>query len=142
MQHYGATVLRLAVGAVFVAHGAQKLFGIWGGSGLAATTASFSAVGLNPAYPLAVLVGVVELAGGLLLIVGALTLVTALALILITALAIWKGQPPNIEHNLVLVASLAALMLGGAGAWSVDARRARNAEAEAAGRARLRAGKV
>ena len=60
-------VLRLAVGAVFVAHGAQKLFGLWGGGGLTGTAAFFAQLGLTPAYPLAILVGLVELGGGLLL---------------------------------------------------------------------------
>ena len=72
MQPYGPAVLRLAIGAVFVAHGAQKLFGVWGGGGLAGTAAFFGQLGLTPAYPLAVLVGLVEFAGGLMLIAGAL----------------------------------------------------------------------
>jgi uncharacterized membrane protein YphA (DoxX/SURF4 family) len=52
------------------------------------------------------------------------------------------GQGHGIEFNLVLIGALAALMLSGPGAFSIDGRRARSAEAEAAGRARLRAGKV
>ena len=42
MQAYGPAVLRLVVGAVFAAHGAQKLFGLWGGGGLAGTVAFFA----------------------------------------------------------------------------------------------------
>jgi putative oxidoreductase len=157
MQPYGPAVLRLAVGAVFVAHGAQKLFGVWGGGGPGGTAAFFAQLGLTPAYSLALLVGAVELIGGLMLIVGAYTLVAAIALIANMAVAIWKVHLPNgffinwaltpnqghgYEFNLTLIAALVTLMLTGAGAFSFDRRRARSAEAEAYGRARLRAGKV
>ena len=57
MDRYGPAVLRLVVGVIFVAHGAQKLFGVWGGGGLAGTAASFDSIGLSPGFPLAVAVG-------------------------------------------------------------------------------------
>jgi len=157
MQPYGPAVLRLAIGAVFVAHGAQKLFGVWGGGGLSGTAAFFGQLGLTPAYPLAILVGLVEFAGGLMLIAGALTLFVALALALDMVVALWKvhlangfflnwnmvaGQGHGYEFNLALIGALVSLMLTGPGAFSVDGRRERSAEAEAYGRARLRAGKV
>ena len=157
MQPYGPAVLRLAIGAVFVAHGAQKLFGVWGGGGLSGTAAFFGQLGLTPAYPLAILVGLVEFAGGLMLIAGALTLFVALALALNMVVALWKvhlangfflnwnivaGQGHGYEFTLALIGALVSLMLTGPGALSVDGRRARSAEAEAYGRARLRAGKV
>jgi putative oxidoreductase len=157
MQPYGPAVLRLATGAVFVAHGAQKLFGVWGGGGLAGTAAFFGQLGLTPAYPLAILVGLVEFVGGLMLIAGALTLFAALALALNMVVAIWKvhlvngfflnwnmvaGQGHGFEFNLTLIGALVSLMLTGPGALSVDGRRARSAEAEAYGRARLRSGNV
>ena len=149
MQPYGPAVLRLAIGAIFVAHGAQKLFGLWGGPGIEGTAAGFAQLGLNPPMPLALLVGVVEFAGGLMLMLGALTLFTALALAITMAVAIWKVHfangfflPAGYEFNLALIGALVSLMLTGAGAFSIDGRRARSAEAEAAGRARLRAGKV
>jgi putative oxidoreductase len=157
MQPYGPAVLRLAIGAVFVAHGAQKLFGVWGGGGLAGTAGFFGQLGLTPAYPLAILVGLVEFVGGVMLIAGALTLFAALALAVNMAVAIWKvhlangfflnwnmvpAQGHGYEFNVALIGALVALMLTGPGALSVDGRRARSAEAEAYGRARLRAGKV
>jgi putative oxidoreductase len=157
MQPYGPAVLRLATGAVFVAHGAQKLFGVWGGGGLSGTAAFFGQLGLTPAYPLAILVGLVEFVGGLMLIAGALTLFAALALALNMVVAIWKvhlvngfflnwnmvaGQGHGFEFNLTLIGALVSLMLTGPGALSVDGRRARSAEAEAYGRARLRSGNV
>lgn len=157
MHLYGLAVLRLIVGVVFMAHGAQKLFGIWGGYGLAGTAGYFEQLGLRPGYALAVLVGTVEFGGGLMLIAGALTPFVSLALALTMVVAIWKvhgangfflnwgntpGQGHGIEYNLVLIGALSALMLSGPGAFSVDGWRARSAEAEAAGRARLRARKV
>lgn len=157
MQPYGPAVLRLAVGAIFVAHGAQKLFGIWGGGGLAGTTAFFEQLGLSPAFALALLVGIVEFGGGVLLILGALTLFAALALAIDIAVAGWivhlphgfflnwtitPGQGHGYEFNLVLLGALICLMLTGPGIFSIDWHRGQRAEAEAAGRARLRAGKV
>lgn len=147
---YGPAVLRLVVGAVFVAHGAQKLFGIWGGGGLAGTAGGFSRVGLEPAHVLAVAAGVVEFGGGLLLVVGAFTLVASLALVLDMMVAIWKVHlvhgffvsANGFEYNVTLMAALICLMLTGPGALSIDARRASHAAAAAAGRARLRSGAV
>lgn len=155
MQPFGPLVLRLTLGVVFVAHGAQKLFGVWGGGGPAGTAAFFAQLGLGPAYPLALLLGLVELAGGLALMAGVFTLVSATLLILDMAVAVWKVHLPNgfflnwtmapgighgYEFNLVILGGLICLILTGPGAFSVEHRRARSAESEAAGRARLRAG--
>lgn len=154
---YGPAVLRLAVAAIFIAHGAQKLFGVWGGGGLDGTAAFFTQLGLQPAYPLAVAIAVIEFVGGLLLVLGVYTTITAFLLAADMAVAIWKvhlaggfflnwnlvpAQPHGYEFNLLLLAALVCLMLAGPGAFSIDARRASHAAAEAAGRARLRAGKV
>ena len=157
MQAYGLAVLRITLAVIFVAHGAQKLFGIWGGYGLSGTAAYFEQLGLRPGYSLALLVGVLEFGGGIMLILGALTLFVAFALAVNMGVAIWKvhavngfflnwantpGQGHGVEYNLMLIGALVALMLSGPGAFSIDGRRARSAEAEAMGRARLRAGKV
>ena len=152
MDRYGPLVLRLVVGATFVAHGAQKLFGVWGGGGLAGTGAYFDSLGLSPGYPLAVAVSLTEFAGGLLLLTGLLTSYVSILLVLTMAGAIWNvhlangyfmnwgntpGRGQGIEYNLVLVAALLCLALTGPGALSIEHRRARSAEADAAGRARL-----
>lgn len=151
---FGPTVLRLALGVVFLAHGAQKLFGVWGGDGPTGTAAFFNQLGLSPAYVLALSIGVVELAGGILLLAGLFTLPVCAVLAANMTVAIWKVHAANgfflnwknapgfghgYEYNLVLLAGLVALMLTGPGALSLDARRRKSAETDAAGRARLRA---
>lgn len=157
MQAFGPAVLRLGLGIIFVAHGAQKLFGIWGGGGIAGTAGFFEQLGLPLATPLAVAVGLTEFVGGLMLIAGAFTAVAAIALTLVMLGAIWSlhlshgfflnwaAAPTGgygYEFNLALIAGLLCLALTGAGALSVDERRADAAEREALGRARLRAGRV
>jgi putative oxidoreductase len=153
MRPFGFTVLRLCVGAVFVAHGAQKLFGTWGGPGLSGTTAMVASLGFGLAYPLAILLAVTEFAGGLMLITGGGTLWASLALAVDMAVAVWKvhyqngffmnwslapNQGHGVEYNLVLIAALIALMLGGPGPLSLDEWRSSRAEARERGRARSR----
>jgi putative oxidoreductase len=155
MGPYGPAALRLCVGAVFVAHGAQKLFGVWGGPGLDGTTAYFSSMGLNPAYPLAAIVALTEFAGGLLLLIGWLARWVAMALVINMAVALYKvhyphgfflnwnltpGQGHGMEYGIVLIGALVCLTLTGAGALSLDEWR--DQSAEAASRARARARKV
>jgi putative oxidoreductase len=157
LRDYGPFVLRLALGTVFLAHGGQKLFGLWGGAGLNGTAAGLGQLGLHPASPLALATGIVEFAGGILLILGAFTIVSAATLIVTMLAAIWKvhfangfflnwtitpGQGHGYEYNLALIGGLVCLALTGSGALSVDRHRAESAASEAAGRARLRAGNV
>ncbi len=149
LSSFGPAVLRVAVGAIFIAHGAQKLFGVWGGGGLDATAGGFAKLGLEPSYPLAVVAGLVEFGGGLLLVAGALTLFAALALTFQMLVAIWKVHgahgfflPAGYEYNVALIAALVSLVLTGPGAFSFDRHRAVSAAADAAGRARVRHGKI
>jgi putative oxidoreductase len=146
---YGPTVLRAVLAVIFIAHGAQKLFGIWGGSGLAGTASGFTQMGVEPAYWMALTAGLIEFGGGCLLLVGGYTLIAAALLAIEMLAAIWLVHLPNgfflpagYEFNLTLIGALVCLMLTGAGALSIDARRASHAAAAAAGRARLRAGHV
>jgi putative oxidoreductase len=149
MRPYGPAALRLCVGAVFVAHGLQKLFGLWGGQGLDGTAAMLASWGLTPAQPLAILVGAGELGGGALLIIGLLTRWVALAMIVEVGVAVWKvnylngllltsAGGPGVEYRLVVIGALLCLMLGGPGAFSIDEWRNSSAEALRAGRARAR----
>ena len=153
MESYGPAILRLMAGAMFVGHGMQKLFGAFGGGGLGPTAAYFESLGLTPGFPLAVTVGVIEFGGGLLLMAGAFTRYVSAALIVVMLGAVWNvhlsngffmnwagtpGVGHGVEYNLVTIAALLCLALTGPGALSIDHRRIRSAEADAAGRARLR----
>jgi putative oxidoreductase len=153
MESYGPAVLRLAVGAIFIAHGAQKLFGVWGGGGLSGTATHVATLGLSPPFPLAVLVAVLAFMGGLLLVAGALTRAVSILLAAATLVAIWIVHRPHgfflnwaalperghgYEFHLLLVGALLCLALTGPGVLSVDDARARAAASSAAGRARLR----
>lgn len=135
MQAWGVTLLRLTVGAVFVAHGLPKLFGPMWGTSPEGTVALFALVGLQPAPLLAVTVGIVELCGGLALFLGAFTRLMSALLAIIMAVAIWKVHWPygfflnlslepgvghGFEYALVLFAALFCLMLNGPGVLSFD----------------------
>lgn len=157
MAPFGPTLLRFAVGLAFVAHGAQKLFGFGGGGGLNGTAAVFAQAGLSPAFILAMVIGLAESFGGLLLIAGLFTRVAAGILAGEMLIIVWKihlangfflnwtnvpGAGHGFEFHLVIVAALIAVILTGPGAWSIDRSKTREAETEAAGRARLRSGAV
>ena len=127
-----ALLMRGVLGYVFVAHGAQKLFGWFGGRGIEGTAGFFDFLGIPAPRFFAVLVGLTEFFGGLLLIVGLLTVATSLALLVDMVLAIatfnhahgFFVESPNggWELNFVLIGLLGALTLVGAGAWSIDQR--------------------
>ena len=158
MNGLGLAVLRLALAAVFIAHGAHILFGVWpgpgiGNGGLDLTAQTFAAKGLAPAFPLAVLTGVIETAGGVLLAIGWFTRVAAPLLAIVVCVAIWKVQwangfllnwlgaaspGPGFEYAVVLTAALICLSLAGPGEWSIDGQREASRASRQAGRARLR----
>ena len=121
-------VLRIVVGGLFAAHGAQKLFGSFGGHGIAGTGQFFEQLGLKPGERHARLAGVGEFGGGLLLVLGLLTPLGAAAIIGTMTVAIltvhgpkgWQNTEGGYEYNVVLAAAAFALAAAGAGAWSVD----------------------
>ena len=73
----GLLLLRLVVGALLAGHGAQKLFGWFGGPGLDGTSRMFGSLGRRPARGFALLGGLIEFAGGLLFAAGLVTPVVA-----------------------------------------------------------------
>src|SRR5438477_12398674 len=69
----GLLILRLVVGALFIGHGTQKLFGWFGGHGLEGTAGFMHSLGYRPGKRYAALAGVAEAGGGALLLIGFLT---------------------------------------------------------------------
>jgi putative oxidoreductase len=124
--------VRLALGIVFFAHGSQKLFGWFGGAGLKATIKTFEQYLKVPPAATA-LAACIECFGGLALLVGVLARPAAVGIIAVMLVAIakvhWKngfflaaqpGQGNGWEYNFVLIAMAVAVLVGGAGALSVD----------------------
>lgn len=121
-------VLRLVVGLLFVGHGAQKLFGVFGGGGLESTAGMFDNIGLQPGWLHARAAGTAEFLGGALIALGLFTPFAAAALIAVMTAAvitvharngIWNSNQ-GYEFNVVLSAAVFALAGIGAGAWSLD----------------------
>lgn len=127
-MNLGLLALRVIVGLLFFGHGTQKLFGWFGGHGLAATGGFFEQLGLPNGKRQAAMAGLAEAGGGLLLALGLLTplataLLTATMLVAVAKVHFSKGlwvTNGGYEYNLVLVAAAFAVAAIGAGKWSLD----------------------
>lgn len=125
---YGITVLRIIVGLTFAAHGAQKLFGWFGGYGLAGVAQWMESIGLAPGYLMALAAGSAEFFGGLALIIGLLARPAAAVLAVTMVVAIVTVHLSNgffmsnngYEFALALFAASVAIAFEGAGKLSVD----------------------
>src|SRR3954447_25123096 len=121
-------VLRLVVGLLFAGHGAQKLFGSFGGHGLVGTAGFFDQIGLRPGRLHARAAGFAEFAGGLLFAFGLLTPLAATLIIAVMVAAILTVHLPNgvwatangYELNIVYMAIAFAVTATGPGKWSLD----------------------
>ncbi|MGY2278570.1 DoxX family protein [Pseudomonas monsensis] len=125
---YGLTILRISVGVIFAAHGSQKLFGLFGGYGLAGTAQYMDSIGLHPGYLMATLAGGTEFFAGLALIIGLLVRPAALGLTFLSLVAIFTVHISNglfmanngYEFALALLGGSLAVLIEGAGKLSVD----------------------
>ncbi len=145
-EDYALTVLRLFLGVVFFAHGAQKMLAWFGGPGFSATMQEFAQSGI-PAF-LAFLAICAEFFGGLGLIVGLLGRIAALGIMVNMIVAIlavhapygffmnWTGQQQGegYEYHLLAIGMSLATIISGSGAMSIDAALSR--------RAAMRAGRI
>jgi putative oxidoreductase len=124
----GRLIVRLIVGVLFIGHGTQKLFGWFGGPGLAGTEQMMGGLSLHPPRRNALAAGATETAGGALLAAGLATPLAAAGLIGVMLTAIRTVHLPNgpwaanggYEYNLVLIAALLGLVDGGPGELSLD----------------------
>jgi len=126
--------IRLALGAIFIGHGGQKLFGWFGGYGPKGTIGYFQqALGVPPALTVLAMLG--EFFGGVGVLLGLLTRPAAAGLIVVMLVAIakvhwghgfflnWELKPERghgIEMNLALIGMALTLLIAGSGALSVD----------------------
>jgi putative oxidoreductase len=125
----GLVIARLVFGSLMVAHGTQKLFGWFGGHGLAGTGGFFETLGFRPGRAFAAAASVTEIAGGLLLALGFLGPVgpaLIISVMLVAAISVhWQNglfaASKGIEVPLLYAAGAISLALTGPGLFSLDA---------------------
>jgi putative oxidoreductase len=124
-------LIRITAGLLLIPHGAQKLFGWFGGYGLSATGEFFATqLGLQPGLLIALLAGLVEFFGGLALVVGLLTRPAALAVTVLMGVTIFSVHLPNgffwtgggYEYPLMWGLIAIAIVLRGGDRFSLDRR--------------------
>jgi putative oxidoreductase len=126
----GILILRVAIGGLVAAHGAQKLFGWFGGHGLEGTGGFFAGLGFRPARAMAFMAGMTEFGGGLSLLFGFLTPLGAAAIVGVMTTAALSAHWPkglwntNGGYELPLTYAIVAIAVAmtGPGAYSADAR--------------------
>ncbi|MBU2896770.1 DoxX family protein [Vibrio hepatarius] len=127
-------ILRIPVGIIFMAHGAQKIFGWFGGYGLAGTGQWMDSIGLGPGLLMAFLAGSAEFLGGLFILLGLLTRPAAVMTAFTMVVAIFTVHFENglfmsnngYEFGLVLFSASASLAVSGAGKVALDSHIARH----------------
>jgi|SRR5690348_6531410 putative oxidoreductase len=125
----GLLVLRVVLGLIFAAHGSQKLFGWFGGYGLAGTGGFMETLGFRPGKAFATAASLAEFVGGLLLALGFLGPVGPALMISVMVVAMMTVHRKNkffvttngIEHPLVFTTIAVGLALTGPGRYSLDA---------------------
>ena len=129
MISIGLLIIRLVIGVLFIGHGAQKLFGWFGGYGLKGTGGWFESIGMKPGVTMALFAGLSELVGGILFALGLLTPLAAILIAGTMVMAIIKVHASNglwatsngYEYNLTLLAVSIGIALIGPGQYALDA---------------------
>jgi putative oxidoreductase len=125
MVNLGLLIIRLVIGITFMGHGAQKLFGWFGGYGPKGTGGWLESIGIRPGVLMAVIAGLSELVGGLLFASGLFTPIGAALIALTMLVAILKVHAQNgywvdkggVEYPLVLIAVVIGVALIGPGSY-------------------------
>lgn len=125
---FAPLALRVPAGIIFMAHGAQKLFGAFGGHGLEGTGQWMASIGLEPGYLMALMAGSAEFFGGLAILIGLLVRPAAAALafaMLVAIFAVHIGHGLFVSNNgyefaLSLLAMSVSLLISGGGNLSLD----------------------
>jgi len=125
---FSSLALRVPVGIIFMAHGAQKLFGWFGGYGLEGTGQWMGSIGIEPGILMAFLAGSAEFFGGLFLLLGLLTRPTAVVLAFTMMIAVVSVHLSNglfmsnngYEYALALLAASVSLAFSGSGKVALD----------------------
>ncbi|MBL5766930.1 oxidoreductase [Heyndrickxia sporothermodurans] len=124
MADIGLLIIRLVIGLTFVGHGAQKLFGWFGGTGISKTGEWLESIGIKPGGTIwAILAGLFELVGGLLFAAGVFTPIGAGLIVIIMIDAILSVHGRNgywltnngFEYNFVLIAVVVGVAMIGPG---------------------------
>jgi putative oxidoreductase len=124
---YGILFLRVVVGATMFGHGAQKLFGWFGGGGPQGTAGSFGSLGFRRPLAMAVMAGLSE-ASGILLALGFLTPLACVAIATVMVVAVgsihWRNgffvTSGGYEYNLLIWATAVTISMTGPGRFSID----------------------
>ena len=133
-ESFALLLLRLSLGSIFIAHGSQKLLGAFGGQGLTATFKAFEEnLGILPAFTMLAIIA--ELGGGIGVLCGVLTRLSAFGIAADMAVAMFKvhlvngfflnsyclpGKGHGIEYCLALLGMALTLVFSGGGKWSID----------------------
>jgi putative oxidoreductase len=127
VSDYAEPILRIALGAILIPHGLQKLFGAFGGLGFAGNAALFDRIGYTPGVFWGTLVGCTELIGGILLVLGLFTRLAAAAVLIFMLVAMkftsakgffWTGG--GMEYSLLIGICALFFVIRGGGRCSLD----------------------
>lgn len=122
----GLFLVRAVLAAVFIYHGGQKLFGIFGGHGIEATAGFMASIGVPFPTLSAILAGSAEFFGGIVLLLGTGTRIAAIPMAFTMLVAIvtvhntgFDSRSGGMEYPLTLGVMLVALALTGPGSWTI-----------------------
>jgi putative oxidoreductase len=124
---FALTILRIGIGLILIPHGAQKLFGWFGGMGFTRFVGLFENLGYKPGAVFVILVALTEFVGGILLVLGLFTRAAAFALVIFMIVAVhftsakgffWTQQ--GLEYSLLILLVGLVFLIRGGGEYSLD----------------------